>query len=295
MLRECFARIGYRYEMERLPDMPFVADLALNMFPDVLVAEGRLHGSRNRRTRHLVDDGTDDAVLILNQEGEHLIEQFGEELVLGNGDAVLLSGSDPSCFTHKPPGRMLGLRIPKAALLPLLRRRGEDAWMRRIPMGNGRLRHLADFMATTWDAPADAELRLAMARHIRQLVALVAGATGEATEIAGADGLRAARLAGLKRCLRGLLPDANLSLEDVAVHAGHSPRSIQRLFEAEGTSFTAWLLQERLQVARGKLLDPAHAHEKIASIAFDCGFGDLSYFNRTFRRAFGMTPSEMRG
>jgi AraC-like DNA-binding protein len=33
---------------------------------------------------------------------------------------------------------------------------------------------------------------------------------------------------------------------------------------------------------------------KIATIALDAGFGDLSYFNRTFRRRFGVAPSELR-
>ena len=33
----------------------------------------------------------------------------------------------------------------------------------------------------------------------------------------------------------------------------------------------------------------------IASIAFACGFGDLSYFNRTFKRLYGAPPSDIRG
>jgi AraC-like DNA-binding protein len=34
---------------------------------------------------------------------------------------------------------------------------------------------------------------------------------------------------------------------------------------------------------------------RISDIAFDCGFNDLSYFNRCFRRRFGLTPSAARG
>jgi len=40
------------------------------------------------------------------------------------------------------------------------------------------------------------------------------------------------------------------------------------------------------------------AHEplrRISDIAFDCGFNDLSYFNRCFRRRFGLTPTAARG
>ena len=32
----------------------------------------------------------------------------------------------------------------------------------------------------------------------------------------------------------------------------------------------------------------------VSSIAYDVGFGDLSYFNRTFRRRFDVTPSQVR-
>ncbi|MFC4844519.1 helix-turn-helix domain-containing protein [Bradyrhizobium sp. GCM10023182] len=29
-------------------------------------------------------------------------------------------------------------------------------------------------------------------------------------------------------------------------------------------------------------------------IAFECGYGDLSYFNRSFRQRYGATPSDIR-
>jgi len=42
------------------------------------------------------------------------------------------------------------------------------------------------------------------------------------------------------------------------------------------------------------LADPRWTSRSIASIAFEAGFGDLSYFNRTFKRCYGLTPSEVR-
>jgi AraC-like DNA-binding protein len=42
------------------------------------------------------------------------------------------------------------------------------------------------------------------------------------------------------------------------------------------------------------LTDPRWADRSVASIAFDAGFGDLSYFNRSFKRCYGATPSEVR-
>ena len=32
----------------------------------------------------------------------------------------------------------------------------------------------------------------------------------------------------------------------------------------------------------------------ISTIAFESGFGDLSYFNHVFRRCYGATPSDIR-
>jgi AraC-like DNA-binding protein len=42
------------------------------------------------------------------------------------------------------------------------------------------------------------------------------------------------------------------------------------------------------------LADPDHDRQTIAALAYEAGFGDLSYFNRAFRRRFGMTPGEAR-
>ena len=62
----------------------------------------------------------------------------------------------------------------------------------------------------------------------------------------------------------------------------------------EGTTFTEYVLMQRLARARGMLTDPRFAHEKISSVAYDCGFADVSYFNRVFRRVYGAAPSDVR-
>jgi AraC-like DNA-binding protein len=42
------------------------------------------------------------------------------------------------------------------------------------------------------------------------------------------------------------------------------------------------------------LSDPRFADRNISSVAFDVGFGDLSYFNHTFRRRYAATPTDIR-
>ncbi|HLI99221.1 MAG TPA: helix-turn-helix transcriptional regulator [Bradyrhizobium sp.] len=62
----------------------------------------------------------------------------------------------------------------------------------------------------------------------------------------------------------------------------------------KGTTFTELALEERLLRAHRMLNDPLHAGRLISNIALAVGFGDISYFNRTFRRRFGYAPSETR-
>ncbi|PHN95748.1 AraC family transcriptional regulator [Tenacibaculum discolor] len=69
---------------------------------------------------------------------------------------------------------------------------------------------------------------------------------------------------------------------------------MQRLFERAGSTFSEFVLGERLARAHRLLTDPGRTASSISTIAFESGFGDLSYFNRTFRRHFGATPSEIR-
>jgi AraC-like DNA-binding protein len=54
------------------------------------------------------------------------------------------------------------------------------------------------------------------------------------------------------------------------------------------------LREERLRRAWRLLSDPQSPDRKIATIAYDCGFNDLSHFNRAFRRRFGETPTAAR-
>jgi AraC-like DNA-binding protein len=42
------------------------------------------------------------------------------------------------------------------------------------------------------------------------------------------------------------------------------------------------------------LRDQRFSMHSITAIAFDAGFGDLSYFNRTFRRRYNARPSDVR-
>jgi len=91
------------------------------------------------------------------------------------------------------------------------------------------------------------------------------------------------------------LAHGDLSPAAVAKRQRISDSYIRKLFEGEGTSFSEFVLARRLVRARRMLTDRRRADVSIASIAFEAGFGDLSYFNRTFKGFYGSPPSDIRG
>ena len=85
---------------------------------------------------------------------------------------------------------------------------------------------------------------------------------------------------------------AELNLEALAKAAGLSPYHFLRIFEQlTGLTPHQYVRRVRLRQAAERL---ASEPRKILDIALDCGFGDVSNFNRAFRTEFGVNPARFR-
>ncbi len=83
-----------------------------------------------------------------------------------------------------------------------------------------------------------------------------------------------------------------LSLKEMSELYFFNEKYLGRLFMSEtGMTFHEYLNKIRTERARA-LLETSDL--PILDIAFDCGFGSVSYFNRVFKRTVGVTPSEYR-
>jgi AraC-like DNA-binding protein len=288
-VRDFFEGVGVLYDFERLDDVPLAAELTLQGLPGLMLVSGQMHGTRKRRTR---DDA---ASLLVNVTGSCLISQGGREIALDEGDATFVSMEDPVGFTHKPPGGHLALRFPRAQIASLVTG-AEDRCLRRIPRETYELNLLRGYIEIAWQrhTMASAELQHLFVSHTYDLAALAIGTTRDAAHAASDRGVRAAQLCAIKADIARSLGEADLSLATLAARHGLTHRHVQRMFEAEGTSFTDYVLAQRLARAHRLLSDPRRAAEKIATVAYDAGFGDVSYFNRAFRRRYGVAPSEVR-
>ena len=296
------------------PDIANDGALSLSMrirlLPGVAVAAVECSPLSVQRSGRQLADGNDDVLLFLNpgspeprgRVGDWVVRQRG----LGNrGEMACTSGS--GCFAlneragrtdfHAPQSRCLLIAFPRQRLLPDMA--DVDRAMRQPLADTLPLRLLArqalelTQSTSACDASDDAE-RLRLSEQLLDLSALVLGATSQAQNRAYARGLRQARLKAIQADLRVHAGRGDLSLEWVAARHGISARYVRALFEQEGSSFSDYLLELRLQRVFDQLTSPRHAGSTVSAIAYDAGFNSLSWFYRAFKQRFDTAPSDVR-
>ena len=84
----------------------------------------------------------------------------------------------------------------------------------------------------------------------------------------------------------------NITLEEAAGKAGMSPSAFSRFFKLHtNRTFTNYLTEVRLGHAARELIDTSN---NISQIGYNCGFNNLSNFNRVFKARRGATPKQFR-
>jgi AraC-like DNA-binding protein len=220
--------------------------------------------------------------------------QFGREVELDAGDAILLSGADRGAFVTLASGKIMTLEFPNGSIARLLQD-PRNSCLQRIPGDAPGLRLLRTYLRSfvaLGSGVTPPVLAFATA-HIRDLVALAVGASSQTHAAASVRSLPAARLQSIRNDILGRLDD-EITVDEIAARHSISPRYVRKLFERQGTTFTEFVRDERLDLARRRLLSSRSRELRIGEIAYSVGFNDLSYFNRAFRRRFGCSPREMR-
>ncbi|MCF4166584.1 helix-turn-helix domain-containing protein [Zavarzinia compransoris] len=278
------------FDFEPVAGEPFRAEVLAFDLPGIGLATCFLSRSRScLRAAHCRGDACDRILLLRPVNGAMTVAQDGRELRVAAGDGVLVSLSRPLVCDFADAGRVDCLRLSRRALGYLLPD-VDAALMRPVSSDLAALQLLVYYggalLRGMLPLPSPEHARLAVG-HMQDLVGLMFRAEARA-----AHGGRAARLAAIKADVEDRIGRQGVSAGEIAARHGVSPRYVQKLFEAEGTTFSAYVLDRRLERAR-RLLDRADGRP-ISAIAYDVGFGDLSYFNRTFRRRFGVAPSRLR-
>ena len=289
--RDEFVRAILKIDLEIDPAVPLHLEGAARVLPDLTVYSCGSSSMNWLATKDLVDA----LLLTVSLEGDIAFRLDGDALRLSPGMAMFGAARPGTALDFRDHGQILGLRLSPRLLAPLVPNVNDLSWA-PIRADSQALRLLLAYarMLDAEETIETPEARHLVAMHVHDLAALALGASGDARQVATARGVRAGRLAAIKNDILANLTDPRLSVAAVAGRQGLTPRYVHMLFEGEGVTFTGYVVAERLARACRMLADHRFAARSISAIALSVGFGDLSYFNRCFRRRYGMTPSDMR-
>jgi AraC-like DNA-binding protein len=246
------------------------------------------------RTTSLLQDGNDDVILHLQLSGPRLLRQLGREAEAPEGAAVFSWNAEKSTIVLPQAAAFFSIALPQRHLRSLVPGFA-DRVACAVPADHAVLGLLRRYIGLVETGPHvhDPVVGQAMGRHILDLAAHLLGTARQARERGATSGLRAARLHALKEDIASNLT-ADVSATALARRHQVSPRYIHKLFEAEGTTVSQYVLGLRLEAVWRRLVDPGQRDRTIAEIVYAAGFGDISTFNRAFRVRFGMTPRDAR-
>ncbi|MBR2121247.1 MAG: helix-turn-helix transcriptional regulator [Afipia sp.] len=296
---ELYSDVYCAFNQQRIDDRTFSASFQFEKFG--CVKTGQFTGTINglaRTAQHIAKDPNDDFGLSINR-GPGLMQctQIGRELVSAPGMAMFFASSEAIKFDSEDNFNRTSVVVPRRKVLELVAN-PDDLFVQPLDPNDLALRHLSRYLDALHDLNCTSD-DAALAGHIEttllDLVALVLGARRDMAEVASVRGLRSARLQGILAAIKKNFADPAFSSERVACAAGVSRRYVNDLLHETGSSFAERVLELRLQKARSMLASACHDTTKINDIAFACGFNEVSYFHRCFRRRFGAAPNEFRG
>jgi len=227
-------------------------------------------------------------------DGIGRLEQDDRQAVLSPGDCVLYENTRPFQWKFDSDWDVWVFSLPSDTVrLSDSERRHLSA--RRLDGTTGLTgvvsRFLLDLARHSEDLAAGQSERV-LAQVGDLVVTLLSDCLDDSARVRGA--VQRSLLVRIKDYIDRRLHDPALGPAEIAAAVSISPRYLHKLFEAEHHTVSLYIRGLRLDRARRDLLDPRLAGQPISAIAHACGFGDLSGFNRAFRHAYAVTPTELR-
>ncbi|MEL4072586.1 helix-turn-helix transcriptional regulator [Ochrobactrum sp. GPK 3] len=241
------------------------------------------------RTRLSAPGSRDAGIVILRaMSGPVHVEQGQTRLDLAKGEAIFMPSDVPLSLILPDGGRLDCAYLPSAAISKMKAEVSNLFWQ-PLPITYLPFQLLVTYagylLQQDYQTESDAEI---MVNHFYELLPiLVANLQARNTKqtLTG-------RMGAVKDRIDARVVDAGFSIMELAQSEGITPRAIQKLFKRENTTFSRYLLERRLDMARSAIL---HGDvSAIAKIAYGSGFDDPAYFSRVFRNFYGVSPSALR-
>ncbi|MFB9262813.1 AraC family transcriptional regulator [Bradyrhizobium erythrophlei] len=284
-------------DVARFSDRPFSACYEVLPLASAVITQFRGAASSLRGLSARV---TDNRGLFLSFDlggGGRRLSQCGKDIITTGDGAFLASLADLGTVELLPGTGALSVLLPSDQLLSAVPD-VEDLVATRLNAGHPSMVYLRRYLQFLMqdDGIGDDP---ALVKHIDttlvDLAVLALGAQRDAAEVASGRGLRAARLREVLLAIKNGFDDPAFSSGQVARAHGVTSRYVNDLLYETGKTLAERVLDLRLEKAHAMLSNRGHDHLKIGEIALSCGFNEVSYFNRCFRRRYGLSPTACRG
>ncbi|QCB97830.1 helix-turn-helix domain-containing protein [Arthrobacter sp. PAMC25564] len=231
--------------------------------------------------------------LSLQLQGTGLLVQDNREAVLRPGDLAIYDTNRPYSLAFEEQARMMVVMFPYDALSlppecvgqlsavrmaagggltslvgPFISRLAENLDVLNGPSGSRLATNALDLVSTMLHSELD------MAPDRMKPLALLASA--------------------IREYIEANLSDPTLSPASIAAAHFISTRHLHNVFHESGTTVASWIRSQRLEGAKRELRDPLHSGKSVGTVAARWGFLDAAHFSRSFRDAFGESPSDWR-
>lgn len=278
-------------ECRRVPDRGFRAGVTIRPFGPLVLndiwsataAETPIEVSR--APADIRKDPRDYFMLWLPLAGETTFAQDGREARMSAGDLMLHDQAQPFTLAFGARAHAVMVSIPRALMMarlpaaPRLTARSIPCESRLASLAGTLVRRMIDLDD---DTPDEVVARLGASA----LDIIATTLESELTDARPAAHDR--RLAQVQAYMRARLGEPDLDLDAIARAHNMAPRTLYRLFAADGTTPIRWLWQQRLAASFRALNEGRVSQVTDAALSF--GYSDLSHFSRAFKAAFGVSP-----
>lgn len=221
-------------------------------------------------------------------------EQDGRVARLGAGDVALCDADRPYKLHSEEAFDLACIRIPRqiiASRIGHLQRLSAYNLSERSELAPMVFAYLSRLVDRAPELSETAGLRVSQ-NFTELLVALISefAEIGQPllTEYCGLALMR------IKATVERSIGKHNVTPATIAAELKLSPRYINQLLEAEGTSLARYMWDRRLERCAAQLKDSALRGRSVSRIAIENGFNDLSHFSKAFRNRFGTSPRDYR-
>lgn len=258
-----------------------VATRRVGFFDTAIVALDARHVQRGARA--IRQDPGEHLFLLIQDEGHCRVEQGERSTDLAIGDMFLVDSVKPSSFVYDGArSNQISIHMPREEMLHRFGQActGGVAISRNDPLWLAMRAVIAKLLEEPSVAQQLSEAFLCL------LGAYLRGNKKDG-DVRSTETLLSRALTMIDRHCA----DPDFGASELARRLNVSERMLQRHFQPLGETPRHRLLNRRLDLARTRLATPRDAQPNgIATIAYDVGFNDLSYFYREFRKKYGVTP-----